>query len=145
GSVRGCFRVPDHAVVHLLGHVLPGRGSSAVPPAARLADAAVPRRRPRAGPVARDVRDEPDHRARARPPRDPHRLRRGRDVRGDQDRRREAAAVMTALPLTSVFLSGSRRSFRLVERNLYVYRHGWLALVCGVFQALFYPLAGGVW
>lgn len=31
---------------------------------------------------------------------------------------------MTALPLSSVFLIGSRRSLRLVERNLYIYRHG---------------------
>ena len=48
---------------------------------------------------------------------------------------------MTALPLTSVFLIGSRRSFRLVERNLYVYRHGWLVLLSGFFEPLFYLLS----
>jgi lipooligosaccharide transport system permease protein len=50
---------------------------------------------------------------------------------------------MTALPLTSVFLIGSRRSFRLVERNLYVYRHGWLVLLSGFFEPLFYLLGVG--
>ena len=50
---------------------------------------------------------------------------------------------MTALPLTSVFLIGSRRSFRLVERNMYVYRHGWLVLLSGFFEPLFYLLGVG--
>ena len=50
---------------------------------------------------------------------------------------------MTALPLTSVFLIGSRRSLRLVERNLYVYRHGWLVLLSGFFEPLFYLLGVG--
>jgi hypothetical protein len=47
---------------------------------------------------------------------------------------------MTSLPLTSAFLIGSRRSLRLVERNLYVYKHGWLVLLSGFFEPLFYLL-----
>jgi lipooligosaccharide transport system permease protein len=50
---------------------------------------------------------------------------------------------MTALPLTSTFLIGSRRSLRLVERNLYVYRHGWLVILSGFFEPLFYLLGIG--
>lgn len=50
---------------------------------------------------------------------------------------------MTALPLTSVFMIGSRRSLRLVERNLYVYRHGWLVILSGFFEPLFYLLGIG--
>jgi lipooligosaccharide transport system permease protein len=50
---------------------------------------------------------------------------------------------MTALPLTSTFLIGSRRSLRLVERNIYVYRHGWMVLLSGFFEPLFYLLSIG--
>jgi lipooligosaccharide transport system permease protein len=50
---------------------------------------------------------------------------------------------MTALPLTSTFLIGSRRSLRLVERNIYVYKHGWLVLLSGFFEPLFYLLSIG--
>ena len=50
---------------------------------------------------------------------------------------------MTAFPLTSVFLIGSRRSLRLVERNLFVYKHGWLVLLSGFFEPLFYLLSIG--
>jgi lipooligosaccharide transport system permease protein len=50
---------------------------------------------------------------------------------------------MTALPLSSTFLIGSRRSWRLIERNLYVYRHGWLILLSGFFEPLFYLLSIG--
>ncbi|HET9756443.1 MAG TPA: ABC transporter permease [Candidatus Limnocylindrales bacterium] len=50
---------------------------------------------------------------------------------------------MTALPLTSALLIGSRRSLRLVERNLYVYKHGWLVLLSGFFEPLFYLLSIG--
>ena len=55
----------------------------------------------------------------------------------------EAGARMTALPLTSALLIGSRRSLRLVERNLYVYRHGWLVILSGFFEPLFYLLGIG--
>ncbi len=50
---------------------------------------------------------------------------------------------MTAFPLTSTLLIGSRRSLRLVERNLYVYRHGWLVILSGFFEPLFYLLGIG--
>ena len=50
---------------------------------------------------------------------------------------------MTALPISSTFLIGSRRSLRLVERNLYVYKHGWLVLLSGFFEPLFYLLSIG--
>ncbi|HEY7702628.1 MAG TPA: ABC transporter permease [Candidatus Limnocylindrales bacterium] len=50
---------------------------------------------------------------------------------------------MTALPLTSVLLIGSRRSLRLVERNLFVYSHTWIVLLSGFFEPLFYLLSIG--
>ena len=50
---------------------------------------------------------------------------------------------MTAFPLTSSLLIGSRRSLRLIERNLYVYKHGWLVIVSGFFEPLFYLLSIG--
>jgi lipooligosaccharide transport system permease protein len=50
---------------------------------------------------------------------------------------------MSTLPITSVFLPGSRRSFRLVERNLFVYSHTWLVILSGFFEPLFYLLSIG--
>ncbi len=50
---------------------------------------------------------------------------------------------MTALRLTPLFAFGSRRSLRLVERNLLVYKHGWLVLFSGFFEPLFYLLSIG--
>ena len=50
---------------------------------------------------------------------------------------------MTALRLTPMFLLGSRRSIRLIERNLYVYKHGWLIILSGFFEPLFYLLGIG--
>ena len=50
---------------------------------------------------------------------------------------------MTTFPLTSTFLIGSRRSFRLIERNVYVYRHTWLVILSGFFEPLFYLLSIG--
>ncbi len=38
---------------------------------------------------------------------------------------------------------GSLRAFRLIERNLYVYRHGWIVIVSGFFEPLFYLLSIG--
>lgn len=38
---------------------------------------------------------------------------------------------------------GSRRALRLIERNLYVYRHGWIVIVSGFFEPLFYLLSIG--
>jgi lipooligosaccharide transport system permease protein len=50
---------------------------------------------------------------------------------------------MTAFPLTSGLLIGSRRSMRLIERNLLVYKHGWLVILSGFFEPLFYLLSIG--
>ncbi len=51
--------------------------------------------------------------------------------------------VASALPLSSVFMIGSRRSIRLIERNLYVYKHGWIVILSGFFEPLFYLLSIG--
>jgi lipooligosaccharide transport system permease protein len=43
-----------------------------------------------------------------------------------------------SLPLTGLFSLGSRRARFLVERNIFVYRHGWLVILSGFFEPLFY-------
>ncbi len=48
---------------------------------------------------------------------------------------------MTALRLTPMVLGG--RWPRMVERNLLVYKHGWLILLSGFFEPLFYLLGIG--
>ena len=50
-----------------------------------------------------------------------------------------------ALPLRVAppILFGSRRAIRLIERNIYVYRHGWLVIFSGFFEPLFYLLGIG--
>ena len=50
---------------------------------------------------------------------------------------------MTALRVAPAFTLGSRRSMRLIERNLYVYKHGWMVLLSGFFEPLFYLLGIG--
>ena len=50
---------------------------------------------------------------------------------------------MTALRVVPPFAFGSRRSLRLIERNLYVYKHGWMVLLSGFFEPLFYLLGIG--
>ena len=50
---------------------------------------------------------------------------------------------MTALRVAPRFTIGSRRSLRLIERNLYVYQHGWMVLLSGFFEPLFYLLGIG--
>ena len=50
---------------------------------------------------------------------------------------------MTALRITPLFMFGSRRALRIVERNLLVYKHGWLVLLSGFFEPLFYLLSIG--
>ncbi len=50
---------------------------------------------------------------------------------------------MIALRVTPTLAFGSRRAARLIERNLYVYRHGWLILLSGFFEPLFYLLGIG--
>ncbi len=50
---------------------------------------------------------------------------------------------MTALRITPLFAFGSRRAVRIIERNLLVYKHGWLVLLSGFFEPLFYLLSIG--
>jgi lipooligosaccharide transport system permease protein len=64
-------------------------------------------------------------------------------VADDPHRQPPAGALMTALRLTPAFAFGSRRSLRLIERNLYVYKHGWMVLLSGFFEPLFYLLGIG--
>jgi lipooligosaccharide transport system permease protein len=51
------------------------------------------------------------------------------------------APTMRVMPAGLAF--GSRRSARLIERNLYVYKHGWLVIVSGFVEPLFYLLGIG--
>jgi lipooligosaccharide transport system permease protein len=46
--------------------------------------------------------------------------------------------TVSSLPLSSPFTLGSRRARFLVERNIYVYRHGWIYILSGFFEPLFY-------
>lgn len=41
-------------------------------------------------------------------------------------------------------LPSPRRSFRMIERNLLVYKHGWMIIVSGFFEPLFYLLSIGI-
>lgn len=50
---------------------------------------------------------------------------------------------MISLRVTPALAFGSRRSARLVERNLYVYKHGWIVILSGFFEPLFYLLGIG--
>ena len=45
--------------------------------------------------------------------------------------------------VTPALAFGSRRSVRLIERNLYVYKHGWIVILSGFFEPLFYLLGIG--
>ena len=54
---------------------------------------------------------------------------------------------MTSLTTAATFrasLPSPRRARRLVERNLLVYRHGWVIIVSGFFEPLFYLLGIGL-
>ena len=61
-------------------------------------------------------------------------------VLGVPDRREAAGQGMTSLvaPAHRLFTLGSRRARFLVERNIYVYRHGWIVILSGFFEPLFY-------
>ena len=50
---------------------------------------------------------------------------------------------MTALRITPPFMLGSRRAGLLIERNLYVYKHGWMIILSGFFEPLFYLVSIG--
>lgn len=54
---------------------------------------------------------------------------------------RPAGAV---LRITPPALWGTRRAGRMVERNVYVYRRGWIVLVSGFFEPFFYLLSIGI-
>jgi len=51
--------------------------------------------------------------------------------------------VTPPLRITPNLIFGSRRALRLIERNLYVYKHGWMVIVSGFFEPLFYLLSIG--
>jgi lipooligosaccharide transport system permease protein len=50
---------------------------------------------------------------------------------------------MTALRITPLASIGAQRWVRIIERNLLVYKHGWLVLFSGFFEPLFYLLSIG--
>ena len=50
---------------------------------------------------------------------------------------------MTALRITPLTSIGGQRWLRMIERNLLVYKHGWLVLLSGFFEPLFYLLSIG--
>ena len=50
---------------------------------------------------------------------------------------------MTALRITPLMSIGGQRWLRMIERNLLVYKHGWLVLLSGFFEPLFYLLSIG--
>jgi lipooligosaccharide transport system permease protein len=52
--------------------------------------------------------------------------------------------VTLALRILPPVRLGGRRSLLLIERNLYIYRRGWLMLVSGFFEPLFYLLSIGL-
>jgi lipooligosaccharide transport system permease protein len=51
--------------------------------------------------------------------------------------------LTSLLRVLPTFDFGGRRSLRLIERNLYVYKHGWMVLLSGFFEPLFYLLGIG--
>jgi lipooligosaccharide transport system permease protein len=57
-------------------------------------------------------------------------------------RRRGRATLLGITP--PLALLGGRRARRLVQRNLVVYRRGWLLIVSGLFEPLFYLLSIGL-
>ena len=52
----------------------------------------------------------------------------------------QLAAAVRVLPINL----GSRRAALLIERNLYIYRRGWLVIFSGFFEPLFYLLSIGI-
>lgn len=55
-----------------------------------------------------------------------------------------AGGAGLVLRVTPPALLGTRRAGRLIERNVYVYRRGWILLVSGFFEPFFYLLSIGV-
>jgi lipooligosaccharide transport system permease protein len=52
--------------------------------------------------------------------------------------------VLSTIPRVLPIGLGSRRAMLLIERNAYVYRRGWLVLLSGFFEPLFYLLSIGL-
>ena len=52
-------------------------------------------------------------------------------------------AVASVRARTALRLPSPRRAWRVVQRNMLVYRHGWLIIVSGFFEPLFYLLGIG--
>src|ERR1700745_39102 len=50
---------------------------------------------------------------------------------------------MTALRITPLTSMGGQPWLRMIERNLLVYKHGWLVLFSGFFEPLFYLISIG--
>ncbi len=50
----------------------------------------------------------------------------------------------TVLRITPSALVGGRRSVHIVERNVFVYRRGWIFIVSGFFEPFFYLLSIGI-
>ena len=50
---------------------------------------------------------------------------------------------ITAATRQAITLPSFRRARRMVQRNLLVYRHGWVIIVSGFFEPLFYLLGIG--
>ena len=55
-----------------------------------------------------------------------------------------SSTPLSFLRITPGALLGSRRSRRIVERNMVVYRRGWILLVSGFFEPFFYLLSIGI-
>ncbi|MHB8219904.1 MAG: ABC transporter permease [Acidimicrobiales bacterium] len=66
------------------------------------------------------------------------------DVRAGRASRLRKLSASIPLRLTPTALVGTRRARRIVERNVVVYRRGWLYLVSGFFEPFFYLLSIGV-
>ena len=138
--------VRDHAAVPVLGHVLPDRPAAGADPVDRVAAAAVARRRRWRG------------RCRSGSSWENPRLNLAHLVillalaaagivamfvmyRRQLERRMSGfVAVPRVLPIGL----GSRRAMLLIERNVYVYRRGWMVIFSGFFEPLFYLLAIGL-
>lgn len=60
------------------------------------------------------------------------------------DRLRTGHSVGLPLRLTPVAALGSKRAGRILERNIVVYRRGWIFLVSGFFEPFFYLLSIGI-
>ncbi len=54
------------------------------------------------------------------------------------------ASVGAVLRITPAALFGTRRAVHMFERNVYVYRRGWIFLVSGFFEPFFYLLSIGI-